>query len=235
MGNLPTDQPSWYDPIKFQRGQDFARRHFAGISLAHFVSLITMLTSPQILKVLNEYLTNRILNKATYHLLDQPLIFTQKSETVMKSFKRYVGTVVHVTAWYFGDVWQKDHPARQSIQMVRHMHDHGSRQMNHPERHKLVDDAGIAECGAPFKDPSMLPSLHKDTRSLSGCPYASKRKRPTRDLQEEPYLYFNQFDMADSQFAFVGVLVLFPHKFGATYASDDDLKGFIHFWRCIGP
>jgi hypothetical protein len=40
--------------------------------------------------------------------------------------------------------------------------------------------------------------------------------------------------MADSQFAFVGVLVLFPHKFGATYASDDELRGFIHFWRCIG-
>ena len=53
MGNLPTDQPTWYDPIKFQRGQDFARRHFAGISLAHFVSLITVLASPQVLKVLH--------------------------------------------------------------------------------------------------------------------------------------------------------------------------------------
>ena len=51
MGNLPCDPPPWYDPNKFQRGQDFARRHFAGISLAHFVSLITMLASPQILKV----------------------------------------------------------------------------------------------------------------------------------------------------------------------------------------
>ena len=51
MGNLPTAPPSWYNPIKFQQGQEFVRRHFAGISLAHFVSLITMLTSPQILKV----------------------------------------------------------------------------------------------------------------------------------------------------------------------------------------
>lgn len=53
MGNLPSEPPPWYDPIKFQRGQDFARRHFSGLSLAHFVSLITMLTSPQILKVPN--------------------------------------------------------------------------------------------------------------------------------------------------------------------------------------
>jgi hypothetical protein len=51
MGNLPNAPPSWYNPIKFQQGQEFVRRHFAGISLAHFVSLITMLTSPQILKV----------------------------------------------------------------------------------------------------------------------------------------------------------------------------------------
>jgi hypothetical protein len=51
MGNLPTAPPPWYNPMKFQQGQNFARRHFAGISLAHFVSLITMLTSPQILKV----------------------------------------------------------------------------------------------------------------------------------------------------------------------------------------
>lgn len=53
MGNLPTAPPPWYNRTKFQRGQEFARRHFAGISLAHFVSLITMLTSPQILKVHN--------------------------------------------------------------------------------------------------------------------------------------------------------------------------------------
>ena len=152
----------------------------------------------------------------------------------MKSFKRYVGTVVHVTSWYFGDVWQKDHPARQSIQMVRNMHDSAFRQINNPERRPQVDNAGIHLCGEPFKDPSMLPSLQLDTRSMSGCPYAGMRRKPTTDEKEDPYVYVNQFDMADSQFAFVGVLVLFPHKFGATYANDDDLRGFIHFWRCIG-
>lgn len=50
-GNLPTEPPAWYDPIKFQRGQEFARRHFAGVSLAHFVSLLAALNAPQILKV----------------------------------------------------------------------------------------------------------------------------------------------------------------------------------------
>lgn len=55
-GALPTDPPQWYDPVKFRRGQEFARKHFAGVSLAHFVSLLTMLISPSIYKV--EHLIN---------------------------------------------------------------------------------------------------------------------------------------------------------------------------------
>lgn len=164
----------------------------------------------------------------------QPLIFTQKSETVFKSFKRYVGTVVHVTSWYYGDVWQKDHPARRSIQKVRTMHSHANRRVNDPEIRTRVDGSGMAQCGDPFDEPSMLSSLQKDAESLTGCPYIGLRRKPAMKEEDEPYLYFNQFDMADSQFAFVGVLVLFPHKFGAPYASEDELRGFIHFWRCIG-
>lgn len=68
MGNLPSEPPPWYNPIKFQRGQDFARRHFAGISLAHFVSLITMLTSPQILKVISVTYSLENRGKTTYTL-----------------------------------------------------------------------------------------------------------------------------------------------------------------------
>jgi len=51
MGALPDDPPVWYDPVKFKRGQDFVRKHFAGISLAHFISLLTLLISPGLLKV----------------------------------------------------------------------------------------------------------------------------------------------------------------------------------------
>ena len=51
MGTLPDDPPVWYDPVKFKRGQDFVRNHFAGISLAHFLSLLTLLISPGVLKV----------------------------------------------------------------------------------------------------------------------------------------------------------------------------------------
>jgi len=51
---------------------------------------------------------------------------------------------------------------------------------------------------------------------------------------KEDYMFFNQFDMVETQFAFVGVVLLFPQKFGAYSTTDADLQGFIHFWRCIG-
>ena len=48
------------------------------------------------------------------------------------------------------------------------------------------------------------------------------------------YLYMNQFDMVQTQFAFVGLVILYPQKFGSVDATDQDLEGFIHFWKCIG-
>ena len=40
--------------------------------------------------------------------------------------------------------------------------------------------------------------------------------------------------MIGTQFAFVAMIVLYPQKFGLARATDEELEGFIHFWRCIG-
>jgi len=148
----------------------------------------------------------------------------------MKSFKRYISTLVHITCWYFGDVWQKDHPSRRSIQMVRSMHDHAARITNHPEKKPLVNRTGLTECGQLFtQDRPMTEAIKQDFQQLSSCPYARNKTDGNSD-----YIYFSQYDMAETQFAFVGVVVLFPRKFGIMYSNDEDLRGFIHFWRCIG-
>lgn len=169
------------------------------------------------------------------------LIFTQKSETVLKAFKRYVGTLVHVTAWYDGDVWKSGHPSRRSIQLVRDMHSHAQRNANSPQKKANCDKASINECGQSLtNDRPMLPSILKDSLTLPTCPYAKFRRnvpgttRSSNANNDDDYLYFNQYDMVETQFAFVGIIILFPRKFGFNYISDDDLRGFIHFWRCIG-
>ena len=46
--------------------------------------------------------------------------------------------------------------------------------------------------------------------------------------------YINQCDMALTQFAFMGLIILHPHKFGLGRATKNELEGFIHLWRCFG-
>jgi len=215
LGQIADQPPAWYDPAKFQRGQEFFRRNFAGIFLAHLLSLITLLSSPQILK---------------------PLIFTQRSETTWKAFRRYISTVVHVSCWYKGDVWRKGDPARNSIQMVRNKHNGLARSMNTPDKWNCVNSVNMSNCGDPLIPSGAAPlidAIKQDTHNQPACPYITFRKGNKMDSTEE-YMFFNQYDMVETQFAFVGVALLFPLKFGAYGTTDDDLRGFIHFWRCIG-
>ena len=40
--------------------------------------------------------------------------------------------------------------------------------------------------------------------------------------------------MSGTQFAFMGLVILHPEKFGISRATDKELEGFVHMWRCIG-
>ncbi|XP_022248873.1 uncharacterized protein LOC106465301 [Limulus polyphemus] len=43
----------------------------------------------------------------------------------------------------------------------------------------------------------------------------------------------SQYDMAMTQFSFIGVIVLFPRCLGI-YCSQEDLESLVHFWRGVG-
>ncbi|KAH7932780.1 hypothetical protein HPB49_002442 [Dermacentor silvarum] len=45
--------------------------------------------------------------------------------------------------------------------------------------------------------------------------------------------YLSQLDMAVTQFAFVGLVVLYPRQLGL-FLSERDLECVLHFWRCVG-
>ena len=40
--------------------------------------------------------------------------------------------------------------------------------------------------------------------------------------------------MAGTQFAFMGLALLHPEKFGLARATKQELEGFVHLWRCLG-
>ena len=138
---------------------------------------------------------------------------------------------------YLGNVWEKGNPARKSVQLVRDMHSYVARTSNCEQYQAKVDQMNITNCGARFfsSDTSFLSDIGHDTRQIRDCPFTSSRLdcrdfRRCPDEDVRPVRYVNQFDMATIQFYFVGLLILHPHKFGAAYASDDDLGGFVHFW-----
>lgn len=45
--------------------------------------------------------------------------------------------------------------------------------------------------------------------------------------------YLSQLDMAVTQFAFIGLVVLYPHQLGL-FVTEGDLECVLHFWRCVG-
>ncbi|RWS15201.1 hypothetical protein B4U79_01147 [Dinothrombium tinctorium] len=46
-------------------------------------------------------------------------------------------------------------------------------------------------------------------------------------------VFISQRDMVYTQFAFIGLLILYPRRFGFTL-NEYDLKCIVHFWACIG-
>jgi len=216
-GDIPAEKPEWYDEEKFKKGQQMAEKYYGGILLAHLSSLIMLLFAPSVLK---------------------PLIFTGKSETPKKSYRRYIATTVHVMSWYRGDIWREGSGARESLRQVRKYHSDGALTMNSEKMKPIVDRVDISQCGPsldrgkPFRH-----AMQKDYSSVIDCPFFDSGISTPDVVSWSPsanLTYFNQADMSGTQFAFIGLIVLYPQKFGLGRATDEEMEGFIHLWRCIG-
>lgn len=173
MGNIPDGRPTWFDEEKFEAGKQFVRKYYGGIFFAHLVSLTLLLYSPQVLK---------------------PLIFTGKSETPRKSYRRYISTTVHVMSWYNGDIWKTDSKARQSLQTVRHYHSETATRFNSLELRSSVDKADITNCGRLLhKGRPIVEIIRKDFNAIPDCPFLHLLDNSYRNLSSDnPIPYFNQ-------------------------------------------
>ncbi|XP_067215877.1 uncharacterized protein [Linepithema humile] len=66
---------------------------------------------------------------------------------------------------------------------------------------------------------------------FSSCPYPTVANGCLHLLLKPTGL--NQADMAATQFAFMGIILLYPHELGV-HVSDEDMIAFCHLWRGIG-
>ncbi|KYN22828.1 hypothetical protein ALC57_04610 [Trachymyrmex cornetzi] len=153
----------------------------------------------------------------------KPLIFSQQSHTPYLAFKRYLSTACYVRNWMTEDPWTVGTRAYNDIQTVRRMH--------RAIRLKLCEH-DTEEIDMATKIPNPL-CLDRETilEDLTSCPYPTVENGCIHLLIKPKGL--NQADMAATQFAFMGLILLYPQEFGV-YASDEDMAAFCHTWRGIG-
>ncbi|XP_035827730.1 uncharacterized protein LOC101846682 [Aplysia californica] len=98
----PHTIPDAFDKDKFHRGRRFFKDNLYSCTMGMFFSLIIGMSIPEFLEA---------------------LIFTGESDTPKKAIRRYVMTYNHVLKWHYGNVWEENSAAKNSILFVRSMHE----------------------------------------------------------------------------------------------------------------
>ncbi|XP_011878980.1 PREDICTED: uncharacterized protein LOC105568160 [Vollenhovia emeryi] len=154
----------------------------------------------------------------------KPLILSHKLNTPYRSFTRYLKTIKTFRNWYTSDPWCKKTPAYRDIQRVRKLHYVMRQKLCRKNFEEIDQESKIQNAWCP-----VLGKIKKDFADTcpmmknQQCPYTMAR---TRGL--------NQGDMSGTQFACMGLIVLYPEQFGIHDASNEDLEAFCHLWRGLG-
>ncbi|GAB1861564.1 hypothetical protein CAJAP_02643 [Camponotus japonicus] len=153
----------------------------------------------------------------------KPIIFNQQSYTPLLAFNRYLSTVRRVKSWMMEDFWNENTQAHKHIQIVRKMH--------RAVRLKLCEYE-YKEIDAATRIPNpWCPDRKIILDDFSSCPYANVENGCFHLIIRPKGL--NQADMSATQFAFMGMILLYSHKFGI-HATDEDMMAFCHVWRNVG-
>uniref|UniRef100_A0A1B6DAA0 ER-bound oxygenase mpaB/mpaB'/Rubber oxygenase catalytic domain-containing protein n=1 Tax=Clastoptera arizonana TaxID=38151 RepID=A0A1B6DAA0_9HEMI len=204
---VPT-RPEWLDMEKFKAGQQFALDYYFGVNYSQMISLFIMFSFPGGL---------------------EPLIYTDKSSTPYTAYKRYLSTASRVRSWFETDVWSENSEGYKNIKRVRAMHLNVSKKLNSSSKAEVENLISIEKSA---RHSSLWCPLNETFGQIftTKCPFSPIAKQ----LKEEKRLVFSQTEMSLTQFAFFGLIIMYPEKFGASSATKESLESFVHFWRGIG-
>lgn len=131
---------------------------------------------------------------------------------------RFLSTGKRISTWYGTNLYDPNSEGFKQIKAVRQLHAHYAK-----SRAPLPS---LEEMGYNPELAEVLTAIKADFAKLE-FPDA-----PSHLLTWDPAVPFSQFDVAMTQFAFVGFVYLFPHVLGTS--NTDKLPGFMHFWAVIG-
>ncbi|XP_012526617.2 uncharacterized protein LOC105831185 [Monomorium pharaonis] len=205
----PVKKPEWLDMDKYRKGQKFAQDYLIGIFMTIALSFLCAYT----------FETN--LN---------PIILGDRAHTPYLAFKRYLLTMCRIMSWFAGEPWVKGTPAFWDMQITRKKHKTIRDKLSRFDNHKIDDACKFANPWCPDRE-----LLLKDFNNFT-CPFEKIEQRPYKLFVNLPIKrrYINNADMAMIQCSFVSFILLCPKEIGVHNATDEDLEGFCHIWRCYG-
>lgn len=208
-GRSIDEKPDWLDIDRFQRGQKFVQKYLFGVSYNMSIVFFTIFSFGDLIK---------------------PLIRTKKSSSPYAAFRRYFSTALKVLNWCTEDPWMKGSPAYNDIEVVRRVHLSVRKNLLITPDEQIDEEATIENPWCDTRQ-TLLKDFEDSCSKLkpSECPlFANNATSSAR------FKGLNQFEMAATQFAFVGMIVLFPKDYGMNNATDEELDAFCYTWRCIG-
>lgn len=211
---VPIDvKPTWLNVEKCKQGQKFAQKYYFGVNYAEMVSLYLLFLDHENLGV---------------------LIYTQKSHTPFKAYRRYLSTVLRVKSWLETEFWNPNELGYKNLKIVRAMHLNVSKKLNETNPQEFQAEFSVLN-NPKYHDGVWAPltSDLKEDLSSTRCPMSGGGVWSSHKSSDKR-IFINQFNMSMTQFGFVGLLLLYPAKFGASQASDEELEAFAHLWKAIG-
>ncbi|XP_071452714.1 uncharacterized protein [Hetaerina americana] len=211
-------RPPWMDPELLRKGREFGTKYLFGLVFSQLLSLAILFSFRGGL---------------------EPLIFTGKSGTPYTAFRRYLSTVTRIVSWYESDTFEEDSEAYKNMAAVRAKHASVFKRMNEASSSDDLKSKITLEGKETGIWCTYLEELKKDLRGLrtyeSSCPFAEISSLGPKDgSKSREVIYINQLDLSLTQLGFVGLCVLYPQQFGAYDATEDELRGYVHLWRCLG-
>jgi len=132
--------------------------------------------------------------------------------------------------WYSEDPWIKGTKAYKDMQVARSMHVTIKKKLCQMSNEQIDAACKFANPWAPDRELFL-----KDFAAV--CSPEKFRQRPYIMFSKpSPYRPngINNADFAITQSCFLIVPLLYPQNVGIYDATDEDLEGFCHMWKCYG-
>jgi len=141
-----------------------------------------------------------------------------------------LSTINRILTWYSEDPWIKGTKAYKDMQVARSMHVAIRRKLYQMSNEQIDAACKFANPWSPDCE-----LLRKDFAAV--CSPEKFGQRPYTIISKtSPYKPkgINNADFAITQSCFIALSLLYPQNIGIYDATDEDLEGYCHMWKCYG-